>query len=147
MFIYAVFFKILFPCRLLQNIEKTSLCYTIGPYQSSIYCTYSSVYMSFHNYLCNYSHNLSLSPFPFPKNTSFVFCVHSFLFVNILFEFQKFLFSNYNQNGTKVFLSLLLPLDSSRISESSESMTAYSIFGIGDPTVSFNNECLFICTE
>ena len=28
----SILFQILFPVRLLQNIEQSSLCYTIGPY-------------------------------------------------------------------------------------------------------------------
>ena len=30
-FIYIIF-HIIFPCRLLENIEYSSLCYTVGPY-------------------------------------------------------------------------------------------------------------------
>ena len=30
-YIYSFFFEILFPCRLLQNIGYSSLCYTVGP--------------------------------------------------------------------------------------------------------------------
>ena len=38
MYIYIIstLFKILFPYRSLQSIEKSSLCYTVGPYQLSI---------------------------------------------------------------------------------------------------------------
>ena len=28
----SILFQILFPFRLLQNIEQSSLCYTVGPY-------------------------------------------------------------------------------------------------------------------
>ena len=96
-----------------------------------------------------------LTIYPFPPSplvninlfstcmTPFLFCKYIIWILEVLCSHGS---SNYNQNGTLVFLSLFLPADSSRISESSESMTAYSIFGIGDPT-SFNNECLFICTE
>ena len=33
---YISFFQILFPYRLLQNIEHSSLCYTVGPCWLSI---------------------------------------------------------------------------------------------------------------
>ena len=33
---YLAFFQVLFPLRLLQNIEQSSLYYTIGPYWLSI---------------------------------------------------------------------------------------------------------------
>ena len=32
----SILFQILFPFRLLQNIEQSSLCYTVGPYWLSI---------------------------------------------------------------------------------------------------------------
>ena len=35
--IYIIFFQILFPCKLLQNIEYSSLCYIVGPCWLSIY--------------------------------------------------------------------------------------------------------------
>ena len=44
----SVLFQILFPVRLLQNIEQSSLCYTIGPCWLSIlniYFKYSAVSM------------------------------------------------------------------------------------------------------
>ena len=36
MYLHASFFKVLFPSRLLQNIEQHSLCYTVGPCLLSI---------------------------------------------------------------------------------------------------------------
>ena len=42
----SILFQILFPFRFLQNIEQSSLCYTVGPYWLSILniavCTYQS---------------------------------------------------------------------------------------------------------
>ena len=38
-----ILFQILFPYRLLQNLEYSSLCYTVGPCCLSI--IYSSVYI------------------------------------------------------------------------------------------------------
>ena len=35
-YICIIFFQTLFPCRLLQNIDYTSLFYTVGPYWLSI---------------------------------------------------------------------------------------------------------------
>ena len=53
----SILFQILFPFRLLQNIEQSSLCYTVGPSWLSILntavCTCQSQIP-----------NLSLSPFP-----------------------------------------------------------------------------------
>ena len=51
----STLFQILFPYRSLQSIEQSSLCYTVGPYQSSI--LYIVVY------ICqSQSPNLSLPP-------------------------------------------------------------------------------------
>ena len=36
-YIYPLFFQILFPYRSLQSIEQSSLCYTVGSYQLSIF--------------------------------------------------------------------------------------------------------------
>ena len=46
----AILFQILFPFRLLHNIEQSSLCYTVGPCLL-IHFKYSSVYMSIPNFL------------------------------------------------------------------------------------------------
>ena len=35
-YMFLFFFQILFPFRLLHNIEQRSLCYTVGPYWLSI---------------------------------------------------------------------------------------------------------------
>ena len=44
----SVLFLVLFPFRLLQNIEQSSLCHTVGPCWSSVLII-SSVYMSIPN--------------------------------------------------------------------------------------------------
>ena len=64
----SILFQILFPFRLLQSVEQSSLCYTLGPWLSSILSVV--VYT-------RPSQTPSLSPpppFP-PGNHSFVFCV------------------------------------------------------------------------
>ena len=43
----SILFQILFPFRLLQNMEQSSLCYTVS--LLVIYFKYSSVYMSIPN--------------------------------------------------------------------------------------------------
>ena len=40
----SILFQILFPFRLLQDIEQSSLCYTVGPCWLSVF-KYSSVYL------------------------------------------------------------------------------------------------------
>ena len=43
-YIYIYFFQILFPYMLLQNIEYSSLCYTVGPcWLSILYLLVSTV--------------------------------------------------------------------------------------------------------
>ena len=72
----SILFEILFPFRLLQNIEQSSLCYTVGSCWLSILkrvvCIYSSQ-----------THNVSLAT-TFPLWQPFVFClwVCCFCFVN-----------------------------------------------------------------
>ena len=46
----SILFKILYPIRLLQNVEQSSLCYIVGPL-SVIHFKYSSVYLSIPNSL------------------------------------------------------------------------------------------------
>ena len=43
MYVYIYNFQVLFHYSLLQNIEYSSLCYTVGPCWLSVY--YSSVYL------------------------------------------------------------------------------------------------------
>ena len=45
----SIFFQILFPFRLLQSTEQSSLCSTVGRSLLVIYFKYSSVYMSISN--------------------------------------------------------------------------------------------------
>ena len=58
----SILFKILFPFRLLQSIEQSALCYTVGPYWLSILniavCTCQSQ-----------SPNPSLPHYPYPLVT------------------------------------------------------------------------------
>ena len=46
----SILFKILYPIRLLQNVEQSSLCYIVGPL-SVIHFKYRSVYLSLPNSL------------------------------------------------------------------------------------------------
>ena len=63
----SIHFQILFPCRLLQNIEYSSLCATVGP------CWLSILYIV--GVVCySQTPNLSLFPQPFP------FSSHKFVF-------------------------------------------------------------------
>ena len=62
---YIPSFQILFPYKLLQNIELSSLCYTVGPFWLSI--------LHIIMYICSSQPpNLSLSPFfPFSNHKLF----------------------------------------------------------------------------
>ena len=64
----STFLKILFPYRSLWSIEKSSLCYTVGPYELSVF--YIVVFM------CqSQSPNLSLPATVPPGNHKFVFYI------------------------------------------------------------------------
>ena len=64
----STLFQILFPCRSLQSIEQSFLCYTVGSYELSI--LYIVVYV------CqSQSPDLSLPPFPV-GNHKFVFYIY-----------------------------------------------------------------------
>ena len=75
-----IFFHICFPFRLLYNIEQSSLCYRVGPWQRSIvlnwsiavlqYCGCTTKWIS---YMYTYAHPLlSLPPHPYrsPQSTN-----------------------------------------------------------------------------
>ena len=76
----STLFQILFPYRLLQSIEQSSLCYTVGPYQLSI--LYIVVCM------CqSQSSNLSYPP---PGNHKFIFYICNSIFVLQISSFVAF---------------------------------------------------------
>ena len=50
----SVLFKILFPFRLLHNIEQSSLCYTVGPCWLSILFMYSCMYVCMYVFIFGY---------------------------------------------------------------------------------------------
>ena len=64
---HIYFFQIIFPYSLLQNVEYSFLCYTVGPCWLSILCIVVCI--------CQFqTPNLSTPPFPF-NNHKFVFYV------------------------------------------------------------------------
>ena len=40
-----ILFQILFPYRLLHNIEQSSLCYTVGPFWLSVFLSISKIFI------------------------------------------------------------------------------------------------------
>ena len=58
-------FQILFPCRSLQSIEQSSLCYTVGSYQLSILYIMVCIYTAF------FFGNLPVNSWP-PHTPSFI---------------------------------------------------------------------------
>ena len=68
------FFQIFFPCRLLQNIEYTSLYYTVGPFWLSILDTVVCVYVNPKHLIYPPSSLITISLFSMSVGL-FLFCI------------------------------------------------------------------------
>ena len=73
-YICIFFFQIFFPCRLLQNIEYTSLYYTVGPFWLSILDTVVCVYVNPKHLIYPPSSLITISLFSMSVGL-FLFCI------------------------------------------------------------------------